>query len=709
MHQDAPPRLLTGIALLFWGGLTGHPFAGLIAAVLVESRSWLSIRWDFSRESYVRAWHISIFCGALLSMLAWLNGVKVGKLHSLFVWSPLTLLPLELAQRYGKAALIPLNTFSFFARRKMQRDLKHGYHVKPRMINTGYIYLAIVMLATAVASRDDTRHFIGLAIIFGACLFFNARKHGFRPIAWAASFLMIVAISYAGQWSMSKLYHYYSGGRDGDDPGRHTSANESRTNIGRLGRIKLSPHIFWRMWVESAEVPSLLRTATYNQYYRATWKHIPQPEESDTITDEEDNEGYNTSGRLDTERDIRYFGTEIPTVEGAPDVRIIGEVDSAILSNPLPMPHFTKAIGDLGNKDSEVSIACNSLGTVLIDNPDYHVVSYSVWRGNESTTEVDAPAEFDLKVPAAEQEAIRRVCADLGLKKGMSAQKILLELQQHFSSNFKYTTHLTTPGLSKSTRGTAIGSFLEDTRAGHCEYFATATCLILRECGIPARYCVGFAVTEFDAERGEWVMRGKHAHAWVRVWDKDHWEDADLTPPSWEAMEQIKIPAWRLELIDWWQRVREDFLIWRTSDENKTTTAIVVGLIVGLVLFWFGWRLWKSRHRDARAGKSRRYAHPPGTPLTALNKLESAISRKIGPRPSGLPLGRWVMQLEGIDPSLNTLISPLTKLHSEARFDPEGDHTNKYDEIARLSAELKKRLKTLSPVGSHSLGKGSAL
>lgn len=701
MISHTPPRLLTGIALLFWGGLTGSPVLGLIAAVLVEARSWTNLRWDFSKASYVRAWHFCVLCVALLSILAWLNGLKLGKIHTLFVWGPLTLLPLELAQRYGKASQIPLNTFSFFARKKMLHELKHGHHINPRMINTGYLYLAITLLATAVASRNDIQHFIGFSLILGACLFFNGKQNGMRPVAWVTAFLLIVMLSYAGHWGMFKLYQRYGSGGSADD-GRHTSANESRTSIGRLGRIKLSPHIFWRMEVMEGTVPALLRTATYHHYTRASWKHIP-PSPPRNQRDKDDYLGESRLKGVNAERKIRYFTEQTtgdePDITGEPNVRIVGEVDSSVLANPIPLPHFTQGIGDLGGEDSQVSLECNSLGTVRINNPDYHVVSYSVWTGDHSTTEVDAPARYDLEVPTVEREAIRRTCKKLGLEKGMSAQKILLRLRHYFATEFTYTTHLTTPGLGKVQRWTAIGTFLEKTRAGHCEYFATATALILRECGIPARYCVGFAVSEYDEQRKEWVMRGKHSHAWCRVWDKDHWEDADLTPPSWQSMEEANASSWQLKLADWWQRVREDFLIWRTQDENKTQTAVVVGSIVGSLMLWLLWRLWKSRQRDGNRGRNVTYTRPEDVPLTALNKLEPAISRKLGPRPQGLPLCRWVMMLEQIDPSLSPLLEPLTKIHSEIRFDPEMRQKEDRLEIARLSAELKRRLKSLSSQG----------
>ena len=697
MHSHVPPRLLTGVALMFWAALTGNILYGLIAALLVESKSWTTIRWNFSPLSYVRAWHFSVFAAVFVSILAWVNGMQPGRLHTLFIWAPLTLLPLELAQRYGKAELIPLNTFSFFARRKMQHNNDHGSRTTQRMVHFSYPYLAIILLATAVASGNNITHFIGLASILGACLYFNAKGTGFRPTAWVVAFIILVISSYASHWAIYKTYQYFRNGSGHHHNGRFTTANETRTNIGRLGRIKLSPNIFWRMQTgDNKNRPKLLRTATYHHYSKGVWTHRPG-----NVDGFRDKSGYIDETRLQgvgSESNIRYFtktvDEEAPSISGPPNIRLIGEVNSTARANPIPLPHYTFGIGDLGNDESEASLECNDLGTVRIINPDYHIVSYSVWTGDYSTTETDAPANHDLTIPPEEREAVQRICAELELKKGMKAKIILARLRTFFLQQFKYTTHLTTPAIDKDSRRSAIGNFLERSNSGHCEYFASATAMVLRECGIPARYCIGFSVNEFNNERSEWLIRGKHAHAWCRVWHGDHWEDADLTPSSWLGLEQVDTTSWKVRLTDWWQLLREDFLIWRTNDANKKRSLIVFSALLGSLLLWIIWKLWSSRQRGEIENRNLIYRKPKGAPQTALNKIEPAIARKLGRRPHGTPLVSWVMLLEQRDPQLATLLSSLTKLHSKLRFDPSAKN-EQHREATELAIELKKKLKDM--------------
>ena len=74
---------------------------------------------------------------------------------------------------------------------------------------------------------------------------------------------------------------------------------------------------------------------------------------------------------------------------------------------------------------------------------------------------------------------------------------------------------------------------MRNARAGHCEYFAASTTLLLRAAGIPARYATGFAVMEYSPLEAAFVVRARHAHAWSRAWNGERWVDLDTTPPSW--------------------------------------------------------------------------------------------------------------------------------------------------------------------------------
>jgi len=705
--STAPPKLLAGLTLLYWGYLTGHLSAAIPAAILLESRHAVSLRWDFKYESYIKAWHLCVLCAVIIATISWIDGMRIGSIHTLFVWAPFIFLPIELAQRFGTAKNIPLSTFSFFARRKMLDDIKEGRKIAPRLFNTGYPYITIVILATAKASRHDLYHYIGLSILVGICLHGYTKNNGRRPVAWACAFILLLALSWVGQWSMYKLSRHYRGGNQQITLNQTMSAAETRTSIGRLGRIKLNPKILWRMKLHNGSKPKLLRSATYNQYSKAIWFYLPTTSSSSNDYDEFGYKGSSSAAVREDQRDIRWFSETPPPLSNEAPISIIGEVDAKVKEHPLPIPDQFTAIGDL---DTEAFVECNSMGTIRMANPDYNVIEYAVWRGDTSNTEEppiqqsDSSYNLDLSIPRHERDALKRVCTELDLyNPSLSSLEKIKIIKHFFIDNFTYSTHLTTPRFDRGKRQSATSLFLEDSRTGHCEYFATATTLLLREAGIPARYCIGYAVHELGNDKNEWVMRGLHAHAWSRVWIKStssgkdgKWIDADLTPPSWQSIEAQNLDNWKQRLSDKWQLLREDFLIWRTKEANKTRVFYVLAAILSLVVIWVSWRLWSSRQRKSDT-RLQAYQRPKYAPYTSLHKLEPLVAGKIGRRPTGTPLCKWLQGLllvdEQADPELEESLATAIALHSIVRFDPTKSSPKQNQELALLCKRIKQQIK----------------
>lgn len=54
-------------------------------------------------------------------------------------------------------------------------------------------------------------------------------------------------------------------------------------------------------------------------------------------------------------------------------------------------------------------------------------------------------------------------------------------------------------------------------REGYCEQFASTFAAMARSLGIPARVAVGFTWGDWDEARQEYVVSGRHAHAWPEV------------------------------------------------------------------------------------------------------------------------------------------------------------------------------------------------
>ena len=82
----------------------------------------------------------------------------------------------------------------------------------------------------------------------------------------------------------------------------------------------------------------------------------------------------------------------------------------------------------------------------------------------------------------------------------------------------------------------AIEYFLNESRQGHSPQFASAATLLFRALGIPARYVVGYAVSEglFTAQHGgsfDALVHSENAHAWTEIYvSGTGWIPVETTP-----------------------------------------------------------------------------------------------------------------------------------------------------------------------------------
>lgn len=84
-----------------------------------------------------------------------------------------------------------------------------------------------------------------------------------------------------------------------------------------------------------------------------------------------------------------------------------------------------------------------------------------------------------------------------------------------------------------------IYRFLTTQRYGHCEYFASAMCVVLRAAGVPCRLAAGFRASRFNTERNVYEVAASDAHAWVEVYVRDYgWIPFDPTPSDDGSTEQ---------------------------------------------------------------------------------------------------------------------------------------------------------------------------
>lgn len=391
--------------------------------------------------------------------------------------------------------------------------------------------------------------------------------------------------------------------------------------------------------------------------------------------------------------------------------RVRGAVHGGGKPTPLPLLEGTRVL--TGVEADFVSY--NPLGTVRVENPDLGVVNFMVSATDDNLIENEsAPVDrLDLHVPVFEAPGLKRVSYRLGLDVMTDEDKIEA-LRRHFLENFRYTLALDSVVGAGAGTEVAITDFLEHTRMGHCEYYGTAAALLLREAGVPTRYCEGFGAEEWDGENKQWILRAAHAHAWCRAyiggtreerigedgesmvtWSGGRWVDVDLTPPNWYGMERQGAGAPLLaQFIDWWQRMREDFLIWRTRAANRELVTVIMISVAVLLLMYIVRRLWYKRTRGEKGGRGR-YAGGRVDVVTPLHKLERVAARVLGKRPKGVSLSRWMLRLRAMLPGGGDELQEAVGLHWRARFDPLGLEEAEEVRLAVTCKELRRTIKRL--------------
>jgi hypothetical protein len=251
---------------------------------------------------------------------------------------------------------------------------------------------------------------------------------------------------------------------------------------------------------------------------------------------------------------------------------------------------------------------------------------------------------------------------------------------------FTYALHFDVP--KTDFRGSDIERFMLTDRRGHCEYFATTAALLLRQQGIPTRYCVGYVVREKNADT--WLIRGSHAHAWCSAWIGGKWVIVDLTPPDWLSLESEKNGvSWAQDFKDWFQNIKQDFLIWRSNEENKSLMNLVMWVLGVILLLWFSFRLFKVRVKYTELDNISRSLLNYQVPKE-FELIEGKLELLIGGRSAAQTYHHWIYSAHSkLDKNLFDRLVDLVNLHEQSRF----GGVDKSQEITNMSQKIKSLLK----------------
>jgi transglutaminase-like putative cysteine protease len=241
-----------------------------------------------------------------------------------------------------------------------------------------------------------------------------------------------------------------------------------------------------------------------------------------------------------------------------------------------------------------------------------------------------------------------------------------------------------------------LQDFMERTRAGHCEYFASSMAFMLRARGVPARVVNGYRLGAWSEEGGYFLVTQNEAHAWVEYYDDaaGAWRVADPTPAAPPAPGST---GWRAALRRWADaaQYRWDRYVVRFSDQDQMDgaewlkqaarrlpswrpgrrEAVAAGALAALLVL--ARLLWAHGHRPAAdtAGFHRIWALRP-------------LLRRAGPAlaPAGGETARaWLLRLAAARPDLDEGLRDLARDVDAAAYGEAGTGSLR----ARVKALLK--------------------
>lgn len=658
------PALFLGATILFWGWQTGQWLVAAPIALVLEGASATQRRWNFSTAEFSRA---ADLCTAILLAVGVALYVAFGNPNAVklwFQWLAVMLLPLALLQAYGTAADIELSVLA--------RSLRRARGRRPVRFNLAFPYAAVWLLGASAANQRDPFFYAGIAAL-AAWAFWSIRPRGASPLLWPALLGAAVALGYAGHlglnslqlWMEENVPEWLAGAGERTDP------YESRTDLGRIGDIKGSAAIVLRVRPEDpAQRPPLLHRASYDDYVGSSWVARSPAFTVIPRTDA-------ASWRL----------TDVPD-QGS---RIVID-DSAPRGHPvLSLPGGTSRIEGL----SAVELRHNPMGAVQAERGP-GAFRYTVTYDTHSDAQA-APGAMDLRLPRTELRVVQEVARALGLP-SLAPQDAADRITSHMLREFRYALYQP----QRPAERTPLAHFLLGSHAGHCEYFATATVLLLRAAGVPARYATGFSVQEYSARENAYVVRQRHAHAWARAWVNGRWMDIDTTPPDWLAAEAAGDSAWT-QLADLWSWAR--YRWGRTTEQmDSSDTAILMTFAALALIAWFAWRLMRGRaSTNRRQVEARPRSAGPGAD-SEFYGVESRLAALGWARPPSETLSEWLDRVArerapGLDAGA---AREALRLHYRYRFDPQG--------IARRERETLRllALRVLAGLDQAAEGRASA-
>ncbi len=606
-------------SLAAWGWLL---HSELIAAGLwftfaaIKSSSW---RWHINPKQIHRWGDVSTLLIVLLLIQVYFIQPTDQPMFVLLKCLPVLLAPVLLAQLLSQQAQIPLSTL-FYTLRKKHRSTN-------KTIDFQLPYAAITVLSAGAANVQTVSYFI-LATLFFIGVLWTVRPQQSRVYLWLPVIALAVAISYIGQKGLRQLHNVVEQKSIQWLSDWNADPFKNQTSIGDIGELKLSSHIEFRL---KADGQILLHQASYDRYLGQAW-----------IASK------------------RVFTAENPLVPA--DKQRLKQLE--ILQQPLQntvlsLPDGTVNITGL----NDVILQSTELGAVKVDISP-RTANYQVFYTGHRISE---PSRYDLQIPPQHSDWLQGVSRELKLA-GLPPKVATDRLKDYFQQHFFYSLYLG----NQTDPDQALRDFMLKRKAGHCEYFAAATVLLLRQNGIPARLATGYSVSEYLPESDLYLVRRRDAHAWAIAYLNGFWQAVDSTPAQWQTLEADNANGVWQTLSDAWSNSLFKLQQWKISESQRLTLKYI-GLV--MLVLYLATRLFNNK-RHARSSAKSVEIKPIYIGLDSeFYRLEQYLQNTPQARFDNESLQHWVERLASPE------LIQLCQLHYQLRFDPERMSDEKREQL----------------------------
>ncbi len=634
--NPATPGLILA-SLLLWGWQTEYIFYAVSMGILLELPLFIKWRFDFSDKDINQLADLSGILFFIVTVYAFVNYSFQG-IYKILELTPFVLFLLMLAQCYGVQNGIKTSAL-FISIRRLGKNAGADILYK---INIGMPYVFMCLISASSGNKSSDLFFALCAAIIAWLLLTQKTRH-FSNITWFAVMVCVILFSYLTQAGLQQLQNKSEAfllGLFQRYGWSSTHPDHTATSIGSLGRLKLSDRIVFRVKAKKqSSVPTYFREAAYSTYKLGSWRN---PKVEFDVISKTPNQN---TWRINNE------GNNF----GFVDVAIYLQDQSAI----IPVPD---SINTLSGKDL-IQVETNTYGATRIE-ARAGWINYRLGYADHDFVDAKPSAE-ELDIPLNYKSDFEKIATELELYT-KTPVAIIASVQRYFKDNFYYSIAQN----QRYTRGQYLTRFLFTDKKGHCEYFATATALLLREAGIPTRYTIGYSVQEYSNWQGMYIVRARHAHSWLKYFLDGKWHNLDTTPSTWAPLEAADRTLLEplMDLLSWlrYKVTKSDI----ESHETETNNWMLWLLIpLGAYL---AWRFYTKQRVDQNNNGAailhtynRMGIDSPLYPF--LKQLEQASATR---QPGETLLG-WIKRI--LPATKATQYYTLANLHNRYRFHPASD------------------------------------